>query len=296
MISLLQQISPETLAEVIKELGQDPRFKDDAEYAILGHYVEIQPRAAIEIALGMPSRFDQNRFIYQNFLNAISELHDVWASKDPVASLQWLQSENSGIPEELHNRMFGNACRSLAYADPQATIAGILGDDHVDDGAIGQDIGRGMNSPDPIKAFFKAADELATDPSLDADRIASIRRGVADGMSILFFDQPFSTVTDLVNECLTADEKIAFVNRCNEQGTIVDSAKWASWLTTFEPSQMDSATAPPHPLVTRMESWAYEDPNGAGAWLDGMPDGPLKDQASAAYNEGLNHRTAGTAP
>ena len=36
-----------------------------------------------------------------------------------------------------------------------------------------------------------------------------------------------------------------------------------------------------------MQKWARDDPASADAWLDRMADCPLKDQASATYNEGL---------
>jgi len=65
-----------------------------------------------------------------------------------------------------------------------------------------------------------------------------------------------------------------------------DAGRWVDWLVTFTPSQNAESDAP-HPLVTRMQKWARDDPASADAWLDRMADCPLKDQASATYNEGL---------
>lgn len=287
MLALLKQIDPATLAEFLKELGRDPEFRNRAE-VVLRNYLDVNPRAAMEIALGMPDQVSQfsNR-------SGFGFLFYQWTRKEPAAAMAWLKAEDARIPQEIRSAMLGDACANLVYADPRATLTSILGDGRADGGEMGKSIGEALVDPSAIRAFFKAANDLEADPAQDADRLAAIREGVAGTLAPLFLYQSFSTATGLINECLTADEKITLANYCNQNGGITESVKWADWLMTFEPSQQDAASAPPHPLVTRMASWAKEDTNSARAWLQRMPEGPLKEQATAACEEGARQRAAG---
>ncbi|MCW1925008.1 hypothetical protein OKA05_20770 [Luteolibacter arcticus] len=276
--ALLKQMSPDALARVLMELEAGP--DSHREFQILQDYVVINPRGAVEVALGLSERIEQHRDDER-----LSHLFDLWTRQEAGAALAWLRAEESRIPAEIRDGMFRDAFIQQAASDPRQALADIAGEDRIANRETGETMGYALQDPETVRAIFKAMDEMAADPAKAAD-LAPVREGLAGALHHLFDTNSFSAAAGVIDECLTADEKAAFVNSCNENGGVYESPKWADWLMGFEPSPGET----PHPLVTRMQSWANEDPNSAGAWLDQMPESPMKEETIAAYAEGLRKR------
>ncbi|BCU78949.1 hypothetical protein [Luteolibacter sp. LG18] len=284
--TLLKQLDPDTLYQALVKLGKDPRFTG-MEYMVLRYYQEIQPRGAVEVALKLPDQLPQN-----SNRQGMGYLFYLWSAKEPTAALEWVRAHESQLHPEARDGMFRDAYLRQMQNDSRQAFANILADERLVNNETGKEIGATMGNPQQVRACFQTMDCLSADPG-KVSAIAQIRAGVVDMLVPLFEHQSFTVASGVIDECLTAEEKMAFYASCNHFKSIPDPVKWADWLVKFEPPPAaDPTTATQHPLVTRLQAWAKEDPNTAGAWLDRMPGGPLKDQASAAYNEGLSRRAA----
>jgi hypothetical protein len=275
---VVKQRDPAALERFLVDLGEDPR-SGDKPWRILFDYAEVDRAGAVAVALNLPVTIPE-----MDHWNYVDHLCYMWSFDHPAAALDWLRSDGGRVPPETRERMFHTGCARLLAEDPRQALAHAIAGGLEDNGKMGQEMGKSLVDPQAVRNSFRAMDDMAA-ASSDTAAIAEIRRGIVGSLGSLFQYQSFAAASGVIDECLTADEKIHLANRCNELRAVTDAPKWADWLTGIDVSHLDPDGAIPHPLFTRMQSWASEDPNAAGSWLRGMPEGHLKEDAIATYAE-----------
>ncbi|HSP42082.1 MAG TPA: hypothetical protein VLO11_04375, partial [Luteolibacter sp.] len=74
----------------------------------------------------------------------------------------------------------------------------------------------------------------------------------------------------------------------SHRGDLDDRKKWADWFLGIDPGDWNSwiATRPQrfkHPVVHMLSDWAREDAAASSSWLEKIPPGQLRDEATLEY-------------
>lgn len=277
---LATQLTTAELKKVLLEFDESPESQGDLVTYLLSELTGRDPSEAVKLVLELQGRKNNTRFYL-----------DAWSRQEPAASLEWLRSVANCFSRSQQAELFRTVYANLARLEPELAVTNLLGNGVGLDKATDEKIGTNLSGPEGLKSLLTAMNEASSDPA-NASALAPVREGVIDWMGVLFSRVSFEEMTGVVDECLSANEKIAFAAACDERQLVSDPVQWADWLMTLEtPATEDaSAEAPPAPIVTRMISWAKENPNAAADWLATMQDGQLKQDSIAAFAEGVRER------
>jgi hypothetical protein len=99
---------------------------------------------------------------------------------------------------------------------------------------------------------------------------------------------PFEEMKTLVDGEFTRNEKLLVIEKASHRGDLDDRRNWADWFLNVDPVEWDSwiSTQPQrfkHPVIRFLSDWAREDAAASYAWLEKIPPGQLRDEATLEY-------------
>ena len=180
--------------------------------------------------------------------------------------------------------------RELAVIDPDKMLALAVSPEFAADPAVHVDLGGviagRIDNPSDHQHYLTAmwrAQERNPSPLLE-----KIRQDYVSGMAGRFQEWPAADAIPLIDSGFTADERFSAAATIARRGDLNDTDKWIDWFLRIDPKAWEAWTQRQgirdrHPLVIQIENRSIEDAKTAGCWLEKIPPGALRDEATLTY-------------
>jgi len=119
-----------------------------------------------------------------------------------------------------------------------------------------------------LAALRRVAEKSPGNPVLEQIRAAYLNE-LPRRLKLWTFDE----VTPLLDDELTAEEKLVTARNLSTFSDLDSPERWAGWFAKIG-GEMDKQ----HPLRKYLRSWSIADYLAVGQWLDQYPDGPVRNE------------------
>ncbi len=276
-------LSPKDCADMMKQLqaGKGGLLRDTVLEAVLKSWAKSDPQGLLGSAAQLKSPHLRE--------SGMDVALKTWAAKDPAAALQWLKDNPGTASTAATQARFNAAIAGIASTDPKSAFAAIT--------ALGE--GNERDKQNKSEALHALTDALA-----QSGHIADAQQLIATLPAGASRDDAFDHLAESFAAASPEDATAWAANitdpaeRQRIEGHVVDA--WAasdplaaaSWAAQIDQQSVAAAdpNAPADPLngpgmllANAILSWAQDDLDGPGQFLNQLPDSPNKDRAVAIF-------------
>ncbi|WP_035606022.1 hypothetical protein [Haloferula sp. BvORR071] len=245
-----------------------PEQQQDFELHFAYAIAEEQPEKAFAILADLPGV--EGSKLYYSLRQ--------WSAIDPAAAAAWFEQQlRAGNPATNDPDLRRQALEALFRADPDRGL-------HLALNLLPE-------VPDAMEINKLAAETLESlaDEREHASYLAALRRVAEKSPGNLVLEQiraaylnelprrlklwTFDEVTPLLDDELTAEEKLVTARNLSTFSDLDSPERWAGWFAKIG-GEMDKQ----HPLRKYLRSWSIADYHAVGQWLDQYPDGPVHNE------------------
>jgi hypothetical protein len=282
-----KDLSARDMAKVMDTLFTDSRLtgmeRDEiirACYEVLGGTAPFAWREYLGSHRDLPD--------WQNLFEAATRQCMAADSKRTLAMIE--QEKARGNPEVATTKIRQGVLLALAASDPDKMLARAVSPELAADpdalALLGGFVDDQLKKPADHQRFLAAlrrAQEKNPSPVLD-----TIRKDYVREMSNLLAAWPFEEMKTLVDGEFTRNEKLLVAELSSHRADLDDRRKWADWFLGIDAAEWNSwiATRPQrfkHPVIHMLSDWAREDAAASSTWLEKIPPGSLRDEATLEY-------------
>ena len=249
---------------------------------------------------------DVSPFAWRDYLQAHRELPN-WQGLFDSAVSSCLQADSKRAIRQFEeesargNRDFATSVirkgvlLNLAASDPDKMLAMAISPEFAADPDALAHLGGFVD--DRLKKTedhhrFLAALRRATQKNPDSPLWQTIRKEYVREMAGQLASWSCESVKTLVDGEFSLEEKLLVTEQASHRGDLSDIGKWADWFLSIDPGEWDRwIVGQPqkfkHPIVELMGDWGRSDFEAASAWLEKMPPGELRTQATYEYASSL---------
>jgi hypothetical protein len=225
---------------------------------------------------------------WQNLFEAATRLCMRTDSKRALALIE--QEKARGNPEVATTGIRSSVLLALASSDPDKMLALALSPElaaHPDALAhLGGAVDDQLKKPSDHLRFLAAlrrAQEKNPSPVLD-----TIRKDYVREMGQRFYNWSSDEAITLIDSEFTLDERFQVAEQCAFRGDLSDTDKWIDWFLKIDPAEWAKWSRQQnnpykHPLVRQIASRSIQDAELPAKWLEKIPPGQLRDEATLEY-------------
>jgi hypothetical protein len=204
---------------------------------------------------------------------------------DSKRTLELIEQESArGNPEVATTNMRQSLLLALAASDPDKMLA--LADDPDAFAHLGGFVDDQLKKPADHHRFLEAlrrAQEKNPSPVLD-----TIREDYVREMGQRFYNWPTDEAITLIDSGFTSVERFHVAEQCASRGDLTDPDKWIDWFLKIDPAEWAAWSRQEnnpykHPLVRHIASRSIQDADLPAKWLEKIPPGQLRDEATLEY-------------
>lgn len=269
MISLLGQIRDEDIPAALAEAAdiKDPGAKTMLYMTLLTRMAEKDGPGALKYA--DEHLKDQGPLVKMSRMGILS----AWAEHDPEAAWKYYKDTS----EEGDGGMFGGRkmmlsglFSTMAAQDQNAAFQRLSQLEEKDERSVAL-MGIAQSASGDDESMKRLLSHISSLP--DADERNDVRNNLLSQMAMSDPEKAQGLIKDL-----PADEKFTAVDRIGNSMLMNDPKKGAAYLLENGDPQKKSQT-----YEKVVGSWARNDPNAAGNWLNDQPAGPELDSAKSSF-------------
>jgi hypothetical protein len=269
-LSMLDQRGARKLIDELQS-GADPAETDgvrDYCLTLFGFANPPEALALLENLLSLVNRGDR-----------AADAFERWALHRPGEAIHWFQKiEEEGSPLAVEPLLVREMIRIQCRIDPAKAMTRIRGANGEAISRLGEIVAKDLRNGREHQQFFSAL-QTAEERFPDSSAIRGLRSSYVERLTASLHLWPFEEAVILVNGFQPA-EREKLVKSVGGARMLADPERWADWVVR--------ADLPPdrrHPLVTLVRNWSEKDPGASGDWLDKLPAGALRDEASFSYGQ-----------
>ncbi len=278
-----RDLSARDVEKVMHTLFEDDRLAELGREDIIGMGHELIGQAA--------------PFSWREYLIANRDLPDwqglfeaaTWQclSTDTRRTLALIERETArGNPEVATTRIRSGMLMALAAHDPDKMLAHALSPEFLADPDALYGLGgfavNALKSPADHQRFLGALRRTReNNPSQVLDQI---RRDYLGQLNQRFSNWPADEAITLIESEFTTTERFELAGTLAQRGDLTDPEKWLDWFLKIDPEVWaESNTWAKHPVLSLIENRAFQYTDARANWLEKIPPGPLRDEATLSY-------------
>jgi hypothetical protein len=209
-------------------------------------------------------------------------------SKRALALIE--QEKVRGNPEVATTGIRSSVLLALAASDPDKMLALAVSPELAADpdalAHLGGFVDDQLKKPADHHRFLEAlrrAQEKNPSPVLD-----TIRKDYVREMGQRFYNWPTDEAITLIDSEFTSVERFQVAEQCAFRGDLTDPDKWIDWFLKIDPAEWAAWSRQEnnpykHPLVRQIASRSIQDAELPAKWLEKIPPGQLRDEATLEY-------------
>jgi hypothetical protein len=210
---------------------------------------------------------------------------------DEERTLALIEQEKSrGNPEVATTGIRQSVLLALAASDPDKMLARALSPELAADpdalAHLGAAVSGQLKKPDDHQRFFDAlrrAQEKNPSPVLE-----TIRKDYVRELSNRLDAWPADEALPLIDSEFTSAERFQVAEQCSSRGDLTEPDKWIDWFLKIDPAEWAAWSKQQnnrytHPLVRQIASRSMQDADLPAKWLEKIPPGPMRDEATLEY-------------
>jgi hypothetical protein len=210
---------------------------------------------------------------------------------DEERTLAMIEQEKSrGNPEVATTGIRQSVLLALAASDPDKMLTLAVSPELAADpdalAHLGGFVDDQLKKPDDHQRFFDAlrrAQEKNPSPVLE-----TIRKDYVRELSNRLDAWPPDEAIPLIDSEFTSAERFQFAEQCASRGDLTEPDKWIDWFLKIDPAEWAAWSKQQynrytHPLVRQIASRSLQDADLPAKWLEKIPPGPLRDEATLEY-------------
>jgi hypothetical protein len=282
-----KDLSASNIATVMHALASDTRLagveRDDivrACHEIFGSIAPFSWREYLTSHRNLPD--------WQNLFEAACRDCMRADSKRALALIE--QETARGNPEVATTGIRSSVLLALAASDPDKMLARAVSPELATDpdalAHLGGFVDDQLKSPADHQRFLAAmrrAQEKTPSPVLD-----TIRKDYVREMGQRFYNWPAYDAITLIDSEFSSAERFQVAEQIASRGDLTDPDKWIDWFLKIDPAEWAAWTNQQknrytHPLVRQIASRSIQDAELPAKWLEKIPPGQLRDEATLEY-------------
>lgn len=286
----MMSMDPAQMSALIAEIRSSQDLSEETRRRLVAVSVlalaNDHPQAVLALFTGSDLAKDDNNGSY-----VISSSLARWAKDDPLAALEWVRNHAAKFPQLITDDAKRGLLSGTAIQDPKLAFKlieelGLKGTDPV----IQTIVGAARTPDDKFATLAALREHLATlsDASARDEAATANLTVLAHGV----VQEGFAAARQwLAAADLSPAELAGVAGALNfDTARSGETGQWLEWLgQTLPPGKADERI---EFLVT---SWTRSDPQAAGQWLAGTPEGPAKNTAIRTYAETIARYEPATA-
>jgi hypothetical protein len=282
-----KDLSARDMAKVMDTLFTDSRLtgmeRDEiirACYEVLGGTAPFAWREYLRSRRDLPD--------WQNLFEAATRQCMAADSKRTLAMIE--QEKARGNPEVATTGIRSSVLLALAASDPDKMLALAVSPELAADpdalAHLGGFVDDQLKKPADHHRFLEAlrrAQEKKTSPVLD-----TIRKDYVREMGNQLAAWPADEAIMLVDSAFSSAERFQVAEQCASRGDLTDPDKWIDWFLNIDPAEWAAWSRQQnnpykHPLVRQLASRSIQDADLPATWLEKIPPGSLRDEATLEF-------------
>lgn len=278
----LSKLDHQAIHRLIEESAEG--MNDERKAALYHAYVmtlaQINPQETVQLLAILPPYKGKDmamRFAFQQTV-----------SKNPSLAVRTFEKmEEAGDPSIRDIQILKYAFSAQARLEPEVTVGRLLsskGEELIPDFKdLPRQICGELRDVTEHRAFLAA---LRTEGLKfpNSSRLEYLRGGYVSTLQERMAGWPFNDAMSVFENEFTPKEKRSFVNQLGHNSPDKPEL-WADWV-----SKMDWDDKLNHPIGNYIRNWADNDATGARKWLEGLPEGKIRDEAVENYALDRSHK------
>ena len=270
----LLKIKEEQIAPLLAALREEPGLDAETRGNLLRTCLQIianhHPEAALARLLDSTSAEDRMNSADHV---AATALHH-WAVHDPAAALDWLRRHETSHPELVTDETRRQLLAGVARRDPAQAVRLLdeLGIQSLPN--LASPLADSARTPQERSALLEAL--------RGGEKHAELRTEVLSSMGRHVVAEGFEAATAWLGDAGLDPAEMAAATQFNHAVSGKDTGRWLEWMDGKIPeAAMDKRGG------QLVEQWTREDFQAAGAWIQTLPPGRLRDQSLASHAQTL---------
>lgn len=270
LMDQLEGLTPSQIEAVIAEIRASGDLDDKARNHVaqlsLSMLGRNHPQAALELFI------DSSDVVSMagSGQHVISTTLGKWAEENPAGALEWLRQNGEKRPELMTDRTKSSIISGTAKLDPKFALS-LIGELKLEDNRQ-ISLAAAVRTPEERTALLAALRDFKND---DGDLLKKTLGSMAYYVAGNDFE---ASQAWLSSAKLTEQEMKHFTEGLRYHYTQGDTGHWIGWMADNLP-----ADQLPQKVGKIVWEWAEGDYKAAGEWINGSPDGPVKQAAVKGY-------------
>jgi hypothetical protein len=276
LMARLEGFTPSQIKAVIGEIRASGDLDDKARSHVallsLSSLGQNHPQAALDLFI------DSSDVVSMAGIgqHVVSTSLGIWAEENPAGALEWLRQNGEKRPELMTDRTKSAIISGTTKQDPKFALS-LIGELKLEDyNQASYGMATAARTPEERTALLAALRDFKND---DGDLLKKTLDSLAVYIGVNDFE---ASQAWLSSAKLTDQEMKYFTEGLSYHYTQGNTGHWIDWMADKLP-----ANELPTKVEQFVSQWAAADYKAAGEWINGSPDGPVKQAAVNAYANAL---------